>query len=64
MASLLATPPRSGPGKAPQYVPPDVASASESNYPVNTLAAGSVILLSLDSNAQIQNIQVCEILHL
>lgn len=58
-ASLLVTPAWSGPGKDRQYLPPEVVSASDIQYPVNTLAVGAVsLLLSLDSNAQIQNIQV------
>jgi TonB family protein len=59
LLSLVITPVRPDPGKAPQYVPPDIRSASNIPYPVNTLAAGAVsLLLNLDSNAQIQDIQV------
>jgi TonB family protein len=58
VASLLVTPLQSGADKIPEYVPPDVASASNILYPVNTQAAGAVsLLLSLDNNAQIQNMQ-------
>ncbi len=59
LASLLATAAQSGPGKAAQYSPPDVRAASDIQYPVNTLAAGVVsLLITLDGNAQIQNVQV------
>ena len=59
LASLCAAPVRSGAGKSSQYVPPDVTTASDIQYPVDTLAVGAVsLLLSLDSNAQLQNIQV------
>ncbi len=59
LVSLVVTPARAAPGKAPQYVPPDIRSASNIPYPVNTLAAGAVsLLLNLDGNAQIQNMQI------
>jgi TonB family protein len=59
MASLLVAPGLSDAGKIPEYVPPDVLSASNIPYPVNTMATGAVsLLLNLDGNAQIQNIQV------
>lgn len=59
VASLLVTPVRSGADKVPQYVPPDVLSASNIPYPVNTVATGAVsLLLNLDGNAQVQNMQV------
>jgi len=58
LAILLVTPVRSGAGKIPEYAPPDVLSASNIAYPVNTQATGAVsLLLSLDNNAQIQNMQ-------
>jgi TonB family protein len=58
LAVLLVTPFRSGAGKIPEYAPPDVLSASNIAYPLNTQATGTVsLLLSLDSNAQIQNMQ-------
>ena len=58
LAILLAAPFRSGAGKIPEYAPPDVLSASNIAYPVNTQATGAVsLLLSLDNNAQIQNMQ-------
>jgi TonB family protein len=58
LVSLVTTPVRSGADKIPEYVPPDVLSASNIPYPVNTQAAGAVsLLLSLDNNAQIQNVQ-------
>jgi TonB family protein len=59
VASLLVIPVRSGAGKLPQYVPPDILSASNIPYPVDTLAVGAVsLLLNLDSSAQIQNVQI------
>jgi TonB family protein len=58
VAILLVTPFRSGAGKIPEYAPPDVLSASNIAYPLNTQATGAVsLLLSLDNNAQIQNMQ-------
>jgi len=58
LVSLVTTPVRSGADKIPEYVPPDVLSASNIPYPVNTQAVGAVsLLLSLDNNAQIQNMQ-------
>jgi hypothetical protein len=58
LVNLVTTPARSGADKIPEYVPPDVLSASNIPYPVNTQAAGAVsLLLSLDNNAQIQNTQ-------
>jgi TonB family protein len=58
VASLLVAPLQSGADKIPEYVPPDVLSASNIPYPVDTQAVGAVsLLLSLDNNAQIQNIQ-------
>jgi TonB family protein len=58
LVNLVTTPARSATDKIPEYVPPDVLSASNIPYPVNTLAAGAVsLLLSLDGNAQIQNTQ-------
>jgi TonB family protein len=58
LAILSVTPVRSGAGKIPEYAPPDVLSASNIAYPLNTQATGAVsLLLSLGSNAQIQNMQ-------
>src|SRR5271163_196200 len=58
VASLLVTPVQSGADKIPEYAPPDVLSASNIPYPVDTQATGAVsLLLSLDNNARIQNIQ-------
>jgi len=58
LASLLVTPLQSGADKIPAYVPPDVLNASNIAYPVDTQATGAVsLLLSLDNNAQIQNMQ-------
>lgn len=43
----------------PQFVSPGIASAGTIQYPVNSIAAGTVsVLLSLDSSAKIQNVQV------
>jgi TonB family protein len=59
LAGLLVTATLSGADRTPQYVPPDVLSASNIPYPVNTQATGAVsLLLNLDANAQIQNMQV------
>jgi TonB family protein len=59
LASLLVAPLHSRPPKTPQYLPPDISTASNIAYPVNTLAAGAVsLLLSLDSNAHIQNVMI------
>jgi TonB family protein len=59
VASLLVIPVRCGAGKPPQYGPPDILSASNIPYPVDTLAVGAVsLLLNLDSNGQIQNVQI------
>jgi TonB family protein len=59
LAGFLVTPLQSGADKISQYVPPDVLSASNIPYPVNTQATGAVsLLLILDANAQIQNTQV------
>jgi TonB family protein len=58
LAILLVTPVRSGADKIPEYAPPDVLSASNIAYPLNTQATGAVsLLLSLDNNAQITNMQ-------
>jgi TonB family protein len=58
LVSLVTIPVGSGADKIPEYVPPDALSASNIPYPVNTQAAGAVsLLLSLDNNAQIQNMQ-------
>jgi len=49
----------SAPLKIPQYISPGIASASEIQYPVNTMAAGAVsLLLTLNRSGQIQNVQV------
>jgi TonB family protein len=59
MASLSVAPLQSRPPKTPQYVPPDISTASDIAYPVNTLAAGAVsLLLTLDSSARIQNMMI------
>jgi TonB family protein len=58
LASLLLTATRSGVDGFPEYVPPDILSASNIPYPPNTQATGAVsLLLSLDNNAQIQGMQ-------
>jgi TonB family protein len=42
-----------------QFISPGIASASAIQYPVNSMAVGAVsVLLSLDSSAKIQNVQV------
>ena len=47
------------PRKTPQFIPPDITSASDIPYPANTLAAGAVsLLLNLDTNGQIQDVRV------
>jgi TonB family protein len=47
------------PHKTPRFIPPGIVSASDIQYPVNSMAAGAVsLLLSLDSSAKIQNVQV------
>ena len=59
LVCLILGPTRSAPHKIPQFTSPDIASAGAIQYPVNTLAAGAVsLLLSLDSSAQIRNVQV------
>lgn len=58
MASLLLIAMRPGAGKLSEFLPPDILSASNIPYPPNTQATGAVtLLLSLDNNAQIQNMQ-------
>ena len=55
----LVGPARSAPHKTPRFIPPGIVSASDIQYPVNSMAAGAVsLLLSLDSSAKIQNVQV------
>lgn len=59
LANLLVAPLHSRPPKTPQYLPPDISSASGIAYPVNTLVAGAVtLLLSLDNSAHIQNVTI------
>jgi len=54
-----ASAPRPDPRKPSQFVCPDIAAASDIPYPVDTIAAGAVsLLLSLDSSAKIQNVQI------
>jgi TonB family protein len=58
LAGLLVAPLESGADKIAEYAPADVLSASNIPYPVDTQATGAVsLLLSLDNNAQIQNMQ-------
>jgi TonB family protein len=58
LASLFVTATHSGIDGIPEYVPPDILSASNIPYPPNTQATGAVsLLLSLDNNAQIQGMQ-------
>jgi TonB family protein len=57
-ACLLVTATLFGADGIPEYIPPDLLSASNIPYPPNTQATGAVtLLLSLDNNAQIQNMQ-------
>jgi TonB family protein len=59
LIGLIVGPTRSAPRKTPQFTSPGIASAGAIQYPVNTMAAGAVsLLMSLDSSAQIQNVQV------
>jgi TonB family protein len=59
LAILLAAPLHSRPPKTPQFLPPDISTASDIAYPVDTLAAGAVtLLLSLDRSAHIQTTMV------
>jgi TonB family protein len=58
LACLLLAATQSGADRIPEYVPPDVLSASNIPYPPNTQATGAVsLLLSIDNNAQIQGMQ-------
>jgi TonB family protein len=59
IVSPLVIPVQFGAARTPQYVPPDIVSASNIPYPEDTLAAGAVtLLLGLDNNAQMQNIEI------
>jgi TonB family protein len=59
LLALIVGSVRSAPRKIPQFTSSGIASASGIQYPVNTMAAGAVsLLLSLDSGARIQNVQV------
>jgi TonB family protein len=59
LASLALAPLGSSPRKTPQFIPPDITSATDIPYPVNSLATGAVtLLLSLDSSGHMQNVQV------
>jgi len=45
-------------GKAARFTPPNIETAGDIQYPPDVMAVGVVtLLLSLDSNAQIQNVQ-------
>jgi TonB family protein len=58
-AGLIVGPTWSAPHKASQFISAGIASANSIQYPVDSLAAGGVsLLLSLDSSAKIQNVQV------
>lgn len=58
LACLLVATKHSVADGIPEYVPPDILSASNIPYPPNTQATGAVsLLLSLDNNAQIQGMQ-------
>jgi hypothetical protein len=59
LVGLIVGPTWPAPHKTPQFISPGIASASDIQYPVNSMAAGGVsLLLSLDSSGQIQNVQV------
>ncbi len=48
-------------GNPAAFTSPDVSTVTEISYPVNTTATGIVsLLLSLDSSAQVQNVQVLQ----
>jgi len=48
-----------GQGKTSTFVSPDIVTAGDISYPVDTTATGLVtLLLSLSSSAQVQNVQV------
>ena len=55
----MAGPTRSAPYRISQFISPGIVSATDVQYPVNSMAAGAVsLLLSIDSNAKIQSVQV------
>jgi len=57
-ACLWIIPVLSGSG-GPGFVPPDIATASDIPYPLNSMATGLVtFLLNITSTAQVQNLQV------
>src|SRR5271154_6401091 len=59
LLSLIVAPAGPKTHKSSQFSPPGISSAGNIAYPVNTLASGAVsLLLSLDSSANIQNVQV------
>jgi TonB family protein len=59
LVGLLARSAWPAPHKTPQFISPGIVSASDIQYPVNSMAAGAVtLLLSLNSGAKIQNVQV------
>jgi len=59
LAALVLPPKQSAVRKHSQYVSADIATASDIQYPVNTMSVGAVsLLLNLDTSARIQNVQV------
>jgi TonB family protein len=59
LVGIIVGPTRSAADKIPQFISPNIISASAIQYPVNTLAAGAVsLLLNLDSSARMRNVQV------
>jgi TonB family protein len=59
LVGLTVWPTSSAPRGTLQFISPSIASASAIQYPVNSMAVGAVsVLLSLDSSAKIQNVQV------
>jgi hypothetical protein len=58
ISSLLINLAPSMGGKAARFAPPNIETAGDIPYPPNVMAVGVVsLLLSLDSNGQIQNVQ-------
>src|SRR5208283_5037084 len=59
LANLVSGTHAFGQTNAGKFAPPDVASATEIAYPVNTTMTGMVsLLLSLDNGGNVQNVQV------
>jgi TonB family protein len=56
---LTAGTPCSAAQKNPRFISPGVLSASDIQYPVNSMAAGAVsLLLRIDSSAKIEDVQI------